>query len=195
VAVAAVLALAVLGGGSRSPLFLILPMVPLMSALVGPGDILMPALQGLVAVGGGAAALRLEARPWNEVAVWAGTAAAATAFALGSARRARRRQEAHVEALEARAHAQERLAEAERRRGEAERWVAAGHLADQVAHDVNSPLASLRSNLRYVKEELDGADPEVLQALADGEAAIEEIRAAVSSLRVRSLPPGRRGAG
>jgi signal transduction histidine kinase len=169
-------------------------MIPLLAALASNGGTLAPALQGIAAVGGGAFLLRHEARPWGEVAIWVTTNAAGTAYALAAAWRARRRQEAHVRLLAERAAAQAMLAEAERRRGEAERWVTAGHMADQVAHDVNSPLASLRANLAFAREELalSGADPEVLQALRDGEEAIEEIRGAVSSLKVRTLPPGER---
>jgi signal transduction histidine kinase len=195
VAVAAMLGLAASGQGIHSPLFLIMPMVPLLTALVSSGDLVNPVLQGLLVTAGGAVIMRQEARPWGEVAVWAVGSLVATAFALGGARRARERQVALVRALAERAEAQAKLAEAERHRGDAERWVTAGHLADQVAHDVNSPLAALRANLRFVREELPGADAEVLRAVADGEEAIEEIRAAVSALKVRTLPPPSRRQG
>jgi len=188
-AVVAMLGLAASGQGIHSPLFLIMPMVPLLTALVSYGDVVNPAVQGLLVTAGGAAIMRFEARPWGEVAIWGVGSVVATAFALGGARRARQRQVALVRALAERAEAQAKLAEAERRRGDAERWVTAGHLADQVAHDVNSPLAALRANLKFVREELPGADPEILRAVADGEEAIEEIRAAVSALKVRTLPP------
>ena len=189
VAVGAVLLLCALGDGASSTLFLLLPMVPLLSALAVPGEPHFPSLQGVAVVVGGAVLLRADGRGWGEVGVWAGAAGAATAYALHLAWRARQRQQELLRALAERAEALERLAEAERRRGEVERWAAAGHLADRVAHDVNSPLASLRANLKFVREELPGGDAELLRAVADGEEAIEEIREAVSSLKVRTLPP------
>ncbi len=191
VAVAAMLAICAVGEGAHSALFLFVPMVPLLTAITAHGDLAFPALQGVMAVAGGVVLLRTDQRGWGEVAVWAGATVAATAFALYFLRRASQRQAALVAALRERAEVQAQLAEAERRRSELERWVEAGHLADQVAHDVNSPLAALRSNLRFVREELDGADPELLRAVTDGEEAIEEIRASVSSLRVRIQPRGR----
>jgi signal transduction histidine kinase len=188
IAVAALLALCAMGEGAHSTLFLFVPMVPLLSALTAQGDLLLPALQGVMAVAGGVVLLHADRRGWGELAVWAGATVASTAFALLFLRRAEQRQAALVAALRERAEVQAQLADAERRRSELERWVEAGHLADQVAHDVNSPLAALRSNLRFVREELGGADPEILRAVTDGEEAIEEIRASVSSLRVRIQP-------
>jgi C4-dicarboxylate-specific signal transduction histidine kinase len=85
-----------------------------------------------------------------------------------------------------RADALARLAEAERARSAIERWAAMGQVADQVAHDVNSPLGALRSSLAYAREEILGGRPEgALEALEDGTACVERIRVIVAELGPR----------
>jgi len=186
------LAMSWVSGGSHSIYFLILMMVPLMTALVMSSSTGDPVLQGLIGLVGGGALMRAEGRPWFEVLPWATLAGIATAFALGASIRARRRQEAFVRSQQERASAIEQLAAAEKARAEIEQWAALGRLADRVAHDVNSPLASIRSNLCFLREEAGGGE-EVARAVQDGVDCADRIRAIIAGLqsRLRSPPePG-----
>jgi methyl-accepting chemotaxis protein len=68
-----------------------------------------------------------------------------------SARHAAASMEREIAAHE-RARVAEQLAESERRRLEAERLAEIGRLAAGVAHEVNSPLAVVKSNLSWLRE-------------------------------------------
>jgi len=195
VAVLAVIALSSLSGGSGSLFFLMLPIVPLMSGLVAPGDLVDQGLQGTLAVAGGAVLLAQEGAPASRIAVWVALVVATVAFALLSGERLRRRLLAFLRIERERSAALGRLAEAERARADAERWAAAGQVADQVAHDVNSPLGALRSSLRFAREELQaGHQAGAVEAIDDSAACVERIHAIVSGLSQRiGRPSGAAG--
>jgi len=197
VAVAAVVALSAVSGGSGSLFFLMLPIVPLMSGLVAPGDLLDQGLQGILAVAGGATLLAREGAPLSRIALWVALVVATVAFALVSGERIRRRQLAFLRMERERSATLERLAEAERARADAERWAAAGQVADQVAHDVNSPLGALRSSLRFAREELQaGHHTGAVEAIDDSAACVERIHAIVAGLSQRiGRPSGAAGRG
>jgi len=178
-------------GGSHSIFFLILMMIPLMTALVAPNDTLDPVIQGVLGLTGGGALMRHEGRPWFEVLPWATLAGIATCFALVASIASRRRQEALLRSERERATTLERLAAAEKARAESDRWAALGQIADRVAHDVNSPLASISSNLRFVQAELGGASDEVASAIRDGLECADRIRDIVAGLQAERLPRGR----
>jgi signal transduction histidine kinase len=72
-----------------------------------------------------------------------------------------------------------------------------GKLAEGVAHDVNSPLGSLRSNLAFVREEIAAGraqEREVDEAIEDALQALERIRETVASLTAISVPEATYGA-
>jgi len=176
------LAMSWMSGGSHSVFFLIVMMIPLMSALVASSDTADPVIQGIIGLVGGGAIMRTEGRPWSEVLPWATLAGIATAFALFASLRARRRLQALLLSEQARVAALERLAAAER-------WAALGQLADRVAHDVNSPLASIRSNLSFLARELRREDGEVQGAIEDGLACSDRIRTSIATLQARLRLP------
>jgi signal transduction histidine kinase len=84
--------------------------------------------------------------------------------------------------------ARSREREAERQLGNAARLATLGTLAAGVAHEINNPLTYLRSNLSYVRGELDrlGADPTLQgaldEALADAGEGVERVRGIVLHL-------------
>jgi signal transduction histidine kinase len=186
VATTALLALAVTSGGSRSIYFVVLPMLPLLSGLVAPGNLVDPAIQGGGAVVGGAVVLAHDGAPAGQVVGWIAVVSLAVGFALAANGVLRRRQAAFLQLESDRAEALARLAEAERARTDAERWAAAGQVADQVAHDVNSPLGALRSSLHFAREEVGaGRTAEALEAIEDCAACVERIHGIVSDLSHR----------
>lgn len=196
VAVAGLVSLAALTGGTRSPYFVFLAVVPLLSALAAPGEIAGTALVGLATLSGGIVVHLRERAPATQLLVWSALTALAATYALFAGDAQRRRQAAFLQVERERADALARLAEAERARTSIERWAVIGQVADQVAHDVNSPLGALRSSLAYAREEiLGGRSDGALEALQDATACVERIRLIVTDLGTRGLPrAGVRGA-
>jgi signal transduction histidine kinase len=183
--------LAAASGGSHSLYFLIATMVPVLSVLLAPDDTVDAALQGAVVL---AAGLVLQAREGQDLprqALYATIVVTVTAIAIQASVGHRRRLERLLEEEARRAHHQVEL---ERARQRADRWASIGKLAEGVAHDVNSPLGSLRSNLAYLREELAagrGQGRELDEAIEDSLQALERIRETVASLRAISVPePG-----
>ncbi len=182
------LALATQGAGTASPHFLFLIAVPILLALIVPDDLPTAGLTGLVALVGGAWLFRAEGRPWADLARWATGVFVVVGLALAATALHRLRQRRALATEQARSLAVAQLAESERARILAERWATVGLLADGVAHDVNSPLGSLRSNLAFAREELGaGRVAEVDEALSDAQEGVERIREIVASLRAFSL--------
>ena len=181
-------ALAGLEGGVGSPYFLMMPAIPLLVVTVVPEDTLVSALGGLVVFAGGLWLLGRAGRAPGDLVTWGFMVLVLVFFALGASLRQRARRERSVAAELGRMAALEKLADSERARLMAERWAAVGLLADGVAHDVNSPLGSLRSNLAFAREELAaGRTGEVDAALLDAQEGVERIREIVASLRAFSL--------
>jgi len=165
-----------------------LPAVPLLYVLVFPEEPYGALAAGLTLFAAGIfLAGRLGAAPDLTRQVLGGLALC-TAVAGYGARAARRSRAREAAAVEARTEAIEAMARLEAERGRAERLAAVGALADRVAHDVNSPLASLRSNLRFAREEqAEGRTEEASAALEDAVACATRIQAIVGALR--SAPP------
>ena len=196
VAAGAMLALAALSGGTRSPFFYLLLLVPLLSALAAPEDRRTTAVLGVASAASGAWLLLREQTPLADVALLLSLSVLGTGYALVASTIHRRRQADFLRVERERADALARLAEAERARTSIERWAAMGQVADQVAHDVNSPLGALRSSLAYAREEILGGRAEgALEALEDATACVERIRVIVAELGSRGGFPnaGSRG--
>ncbi|HEY0097005.1 MAG TPA: ATP-binding protein, partial [Archangium sp.] len=117
------------------------------------------------------------------------------AFGFYGGRTYRRQREAERVAQEERLSALERLAEserlrlrAERERAEMERLVLVGQLVSGVAHEVNNPLAFVKSNLHYLERELlkeDGLPDkaELRELMAETRQGVLRIQQIVTDLR------------
>nr|WP_249347076.1 HAMP domain-containing sensor histidine kinase [Corallococcus exiguus] len=95
-----------------------------------------------------------------------------------------------VEALRQLAESESRRVRVERQRAEVERLVVVGQLAAGVAHEVNNPLAYVKSNLHYLQEEWAHGSPEDLEdvrrVLDETQQGVLRIQQIVTDLRLFS---------
>ncbi|GMU05059.1 sensor histidine kinase [Corallococcus caeni] len=192
-----------LTGGLASPLFPSFYTVPLFVAVFVPGQ----RLPVWSAIGGTLAAVVLMtwlARvPWTVfvsqcislVFVFAVSAHGAEAFRkLRAAERTAHLE--RVEALRRLAESESRRVRVERQRAEVERLVVVGQLAAGVAHEVNNPLAYVKSNLHYLQEEWAHGAPDDLEdvrrVLDETQQGVLRIQQIVTDLRLfsREAPDG-----
>jgi signal transduction histidine kinase len=161
-----------------APLFvaILLPDATAVTAVAGVASTTLALLAGVqVAPPGSAARIAIRA-------------AAAAAFAVLTSRiQARiRRDERGLE--EERARALDALRASEHRRAETEPFVRAGSQAGRLAHDMANPLAAVKCNLEWLRDaaeagRLQTEEGEVLDVLAETQAAIEQLGARLGELR------------
>jgi signal transduction histidine kinase len=165
--------------------------LPLLYAVVFPEEPFGVAAAGLTLLLASALLNRhLGASPMLQVQLL-GALALSTLVAVFASRLARAGRAREAAAVEASTQALRALARSEAERGQAERLAALGLLADSVAHDVNSPLASLQSNLRFaLEEQASGRAGESTEALRDALACVERIKAMLGTLRTVASRPG-----
>jgi signal transduction histidine kinase len=184
-----VLGLVCFSGGSRSPYFELLSLVPLLLSLIYPQDTRQVPVSGAVTVLGLVGLLVVEGQPISRVLLWVGITVSFTVTGIFSGRQFRKAQQAESEArLErTRREALERLAISERRRTQSEKLATIGQLAAGVVHEINNPLAFVHSNLAYLEEQgrtRGQLSPEELtEVLRETRAGVERVRQIVADLR------------
>ncbi|RKH73971.1 sensor histidine kinase [Corallococcus aberystwythensis] len=192
-----------LTGGLESPLFPGFYTVPLFVTVFVPGQ----RLPVWCAIGGTLVAVMwmtwMSHVPWTAfvsqcislVFVFAVSAHGAETFRkLRAAERIAHLE--RVEALRQLADSESRRARVERQRAEVERLVVVGQLAAGVAHEVNNPLAYVKSNLHYLQEEWAHGAPDDLEdvrrVLDETQQGVLRIQQIVTDLRLfsREAPDG-----
>ncbi|PTL82563.1 two-component sensor histidine kinase [Vitiosangium sp. GDMCC 1.1324] len=176
-------------GGVGSPYFVMVPTLPLGTALVLREDRRATLAAGgvsfvgtLVLVGGANHSFA-ERLTW--VLMMMGTAVLADFLS----RQARHVQTAEQQArLErARRESLEALALSEHRRAQSEKLAIVGRLASGVAHEINNPIAYVGSNVDFVRNELTSGREvdreELAEVLAETRVGIQHIRQVVADLR------------
>ena len=110
-------------------------------------------LGGSACLGGGVAMKVAEGRPAHDIAAFALVCTFMVVLAAWGTVMSRRLLRGELEAERARARALQDLAESERRRVDAERLAEVGRLAARVAHEINNPLAVVKTTVAWLEEE------------------------------------------
>ncbi|MFL5354707.1 sensor histidine kinase [Archangium sp.] len=178
-------------GGGASPYLSLVPTLPLLMALVHPSDARHAVASGGVSAVGVLGLQLLSGGPVLNAVVWAGMVGAMTFFGVYGAAQFRKAQAAEHEArLErARREALEKLAVAESHRMQSEKLATVGRLAASVMHEINNPLAFVRSNLEFLRAEVlaqplpEEARGELQEVFDETRTGVERIRQIVSDLK------------
>lgn len=179
----ALAALVLASGGSVSPLFGVLPLIPALGAIIAPdNDEVSPVLAAAFPVAG-VAILAVEGRSFAWIALWTVPVLLSGILVVRFSRQHRARNVAAARAAEERADALDRLARSERELARIERLARLPLLADGVAHDLNSPLAVVASTIAFARVELRDAGPELVEALNDAASAATRMRRIVGDLQ------------
>jgi signal transduction histidine kinase len=148
------LALVELTGGMGSLYVNLVPTLPLLAAFLFPEEAGAAIVSGIICMLG--SFVLVHAEPADRIFAWEAMVGTAAFFGTYGASRFRSALEAHheVRAERARREALEKLAVAERHRAQSEKLATVGRLAANVMHEINNPLAFVRSNLEFVRNEV-----------------------------------------
>jgi signal transduction histidine kinase len=182
-------------GGTKSiyaGMLLVLPFAVLVAIADLPATSLV---SGVLCSLGGAAIRHAEGQPAARIGAWLLLSGILTLLSAWGVVATRRNWLDELAAERDRARALEELAESERRRAAAERLAHVGHLAAEVAHEVNNPLAVVKANVAWLAgAHLPDVDPAERESVfADAAENVERISDIVLRLRTAAglRPSGR----
>jgi len=172
-------------GGSSSPRFGFLLALPVGVMVLAPDLPWAATLAGGGCLVGGAALLLGERQPALFLGEWILLALAMSVLAWVGARGFRRVWRSELDAKHLEAEALRMLGEAERKRAQAERLAVAARIAAALAHEVNSPLAAVKSGLRELAEaERSGLKlPDAAEVIASALQGVESVAEKVGEMR------------
>lgn len=183
------LGLVAFGGGTQGPYFSFFPAIPLMIAMVSSERLGAPLACGFASALGGGWMLHATGTAPLHAVLWATMMLAMMGFGLyGRAQyRQARSAEGEMRLERSRREALEKLAVSERHRAQSEKLATLGRLAASVAHELNNPIAYVRSNLDFIGKELQrvpvAPQEELREAMLDVNSGVERIGQIVADLR------------
>jgi signal transduction histidine kinase len=178
-------------GGADSPYINLVPSMPLMMALLQPQDTRPAILTGITsALGVLVLQLLAHHHPGHAVA-WALMVGCATFFAVYGSTQFRKAQAAEDEARQERARREslEKAAVASRQRAQTDKLATVGRLAASVMHEINNPLAFVRSNVDFLRTEVleqplpEETRTELAEVFEETRTGVERIQQIVSDLK------------
>jgi signal transduction histidine kinase len=181
--------LVIVTGGTEGLYFNIFPSLPLLLALVYPEDSIAAILSGALSMLLVVILLLAAGDPLSKAVVWASIVAVCLGFGLYGSSLFRQAQHARAEALleRTRREALEQLAILERRRAQSEKLATIGQLAASVVHEINNPVAFVRANLEFLRQEVLGhphpSHQELAEAFEETCTGVERVGQIVSDLR------------
>jgi signal transduction histidine kinase len=140
-------------GGSRGMDFQLLIAVPLIFAIFVPVDAWPPIINGVASALAGGWVMVKDGRTPPEITVWLVLLLFMALFGAYGAKLYQRFINAELKVEGERADALARLAESEKQRLQAARLALVGQLAAGVAHEINNPLAFIKSNVQWIDTE------------------------------------------
>lgn len=173
-------------GGTDSPYFAFLPMLPLVFTIAVPDMPLASLVAGACAGGAGLARVAAEALRAPRAAFWVLAFSTTTTYAVIGSIFHRRQRARERRLVEERARAEAVLAESERQRARAERLALVGRLAAGIAADVARPLSAISASAGEIERRAVaacGRDPDLALVFGDVRAALERIRRTVEDLQ------------
>jgi signal transduction histidine kinase len=187
----AVLAIVALSGGTQSVFSGMLLATPFAVLVAIPAYPSSAALTGAALLGGGAVLRVAEGQPLADIFSWILVSAVMSTLATYGTVAARRLWWKELQVERERAEALAGLAESEKRRAESERLADVGRLAAGVAHQVNNPLAAVKSNVRWLGESggATASEAERREVVDDTLQAVTRIAEIVAALRRAAHPP------
>jgi signal transduction histidine kinase len=185
------LLLVFLTGVLESPYVYLVFTLPLLVAFMFPEEPSMTTVCGIICFVGTLWQVWATGTSFSQGAAWLSLIALSTFLGEYGTSRFRReleaRNEAHVERT--RREAAEKLARAVSHQTQSEKLATVGRLAANVMHEINNPLAFVRSNLHFLQKELralplpSGVRGEFEEVLSETRMGLDRIQQIVADLR------------
>ena len=177
------LALSALLGGGTSPYFWWMLVLPLLFATLAPDNLPGAVIAGAGTLVGNNVLLAAEDAPPGQHLMWTVIAITTAGLAVTAVLTYRRLLANESRQERSRVRAEQELAISEQRRAHAEKLALIGRLAAGIAHEINNPLAYVKSNIDHLNQEPDVLRSQLAELLGECQLGIRRIEEIVADLR------------
>ncbi len=169
-------------GGVESPFLLALLVVPFLFTMMMPVEPNATLLVALTNLAGGCVIYAHSPKP---LIVWGSLSLMVAVFAYLHARKEKFSMIAQIHRALEHGRVTQQLDESEQRRARSEKLAILGQLSASIAHEINNPLAFVRTNVQFALEELaaTAVDPEVKAALAESLTGLSRVDQVIKDLK------------